>query len=155
MVNFSFSKDSAKKRAISILIADWFLFLIVISISFILSLYFLCVGFLSDKEALTMGIPLLGVVLILSIAFCFEYIKRKKQIESIHEKNSPDGNLDYELTKQGDIIYMLCKQTNTVVKFSIKDLKHVHTIGYYIIVKLKDRRIICLPKMKEISVLLK
>lgn len=113
MAKFSYGGDSVKKRAISIVFADWLVFILIAIAALVLSIYFLCVGFLSDREALMMGFPLLFVFLFFAIAFCFAYIKCKKQIEGIYEKNSTNGILDYELTKQGNVIYVFCTQTGT------------------------------------------
>lgn len=155
MVKFSYGGDSVKKRAISIVFADWLVFILIALAALVLSIYFLCVGFLSDREALVMGFPLLFIFLFFAIAFCLAYIKCKKQIESFCAKNSSNGILDYELTKQGDAICIFCTQTGTTVGFSTVDVKYARTIGSFIIVKLNDKRIICFPNTKEISLLLK
>lgn len=115
----------------------------------------MCVGLLSDREALKTGFLLLALLLFTIIALGISFAKCKKQIKDIYDKNSIDGLLDYELTKQSDRFHICCVQNGEVVEFSKTDIRYKRTIGSFIVVKLKGRIIVCMPKTEEISLLLK
>lgn len=155
MINYSFGRADIKKRAWSITIADWYISIVIAIVSLALSIYFLCVGFLSDKEALIMGFPLVFLFAFTIIMLCLAYKKSEKQINAFYDKNAINGMIDYEIMKQGDIIYIYCTQNKEVVEFSKADIKYKRSVGKFIVVKLKDKRIMCLPKMEEIILLLK
>lgn len=155
MINYSFGRADIKKRAWSITIVNWYIYIIIAIISLALSIYFLCVGFLSDKEALIMGFPLVFLFAFTIIMLCLAYKKLEKQINAFYDKNAINGMIDYEIMKQGDIIYIYCTQNKEVAEFLKADIKYKRSVGKFIVVKLKDKRIMCLPKMEEIILLLK
>lgn len=155
MINYSFGRADIKKRAWSITIADWYISIIIAVVSLALSIYFLCVGFLSDKEALIMGFPLVFLFAFTIIMLCLAYKKLEKQMNAFYDKNAINGMIDYEIMKQGDIFYIYCTQNKEVAEFSKADIKYKRSVGKFIVVKLKDKRIMCLPKMEEIILLLK
>jgi len=155
MINYSFNRADIKKRAWSITIADWYISIVIAVVSLALSIYFLCVGFLSDKEALTMGFPLVFLVIFTIIMLCITYKKWEKQINAFYDKNAINGIVDYEFMKQGNIFYMKCIQNNEVAEFFKTDIKFNRVVGKYIVLKLKDRKILCMPKTNEITLLLK
>lgn len=96
MINYSFGRADIKKRAWSITIADWYISIIIAIVSLALSIYFLCVGFLSDKEALIMGFPLVFLFAFTIIMLCLAYKKFEKQINAFYDKNAINGMIDYE-----------------------------------------------------------
>lgn len=155
MINYSFNRKDTQKRAWSITIADWYISIIIAVVSLALSIYFLCVGFLSDKKALIMGFPLVFLFVFTIIMLCLAYKKWEKQIHTFYDKNAINGMIDYEIMKQGDIIYIYCTQNKEVAEFSKADIKYKRSVGKFIVVKLKDRKILCMPKINEIKLLLK
>ena len=155
MINYSFNRKDTQKRTWSITIADWYISIIIAVVSLALSIYFLCVGFLSDKKALIMGFPLVFLFVFTIIMLCLAYKKLEKQINAFYDKNAINGMIDYEIMKKGDIIYIYCTQNKEVAEFSKADIKYKRSVGKFIVVKIKDKRIMCLPKMEEIVLLLK
>lgn len=155
MINYSFNRTDTQKRAWCITIADWYMFIIIAIVSVALSIYFLCVGFLSDKEALTMGFPLVCLAIFTIIVLCFAYKKCENQISDFYDKNAINGVVDYEFVKQENVFYIKCMQNNEIVEFLKTDIKYKRVVGKYIVLKLKDKRIMCMPKINEIKLLLK
>lgn len=155
MINYSFNRTDTQKRAWCITIADWYIPIIIAVVSLALSIYFLCVGFLSDKEALIMGFPLVFLVIFTIIVLCFAYKKCENQISAFYDKNAINGVVDYEFMKQENVFYIKCMQNNEIVEFLKTDIKYKRVVGKYIVLKLQDRKILCMPKTNEITLLLK
>ncbi len=155
MITFSTKRADIKRRALDVTSAELLVFTIIAAIMFALSLYFLIVGFLSDKEALSYGFIMLAASIFIISLYVVFFLKFKKQAELFFDKNSIDGVIDYELEKDNDRFTLRCVQSNSFTRFSKSDITYIRPIGKTIVVKLKDRRILPFPKTDDTLALLK
>lgn len=156
MITYSSKKSDINRRALDAAFAEYFPLMIADIFFFALSVYFIIIGLLVDKEALTYyGLPLSVLVIFIIIGYFILYLKLKKNMNAYFEKTSSDEVIEYQLIKADDKFFVVCIPTKAVLEFSRADIKYIRRIGISVVVKLKDKRIACFPKTDEIYDLLK
>lgn len=155
MIKYSTHKSDLNRRALAIAFAELLVPTIVAIIMFAATPYFLIVGFLYDKEALSYGFTMLAACVIDFVMYILFSLKFKKQVESVFDECAIDGVIEYDLEKVNDKFYLNSDQCNRSMTFSQEDISYVRIIGKTIVVRLKDRTVLSFPKTDEIRALLK
>lgn len=155
MIKYSTHKSDINRRALDATFAELLVPTIIAIIMFPMSIYFLIIGFLFDKEALSYGIIMLACFIFSSVMFVLFFQKYREQAKQIFDKNAIDGVIDYELERVNDTFYISSVQCYLSATFSRADISYIRTIGKTIVVRLKDRRVLTFPKTDDIQALLK
>lgn len=155
MIKYATQKSDLNRRALDVTFANLLVPTIVAIIMFPLSIYFLVIGFLFDKDALSYGIIMLVYFIFSSVMFVLFFQKHREQIKRLFDDNAIDGVIEYELEMLNDTFYISSVQCNLSSSFSRTDISYIRTIGKTIVVRLKDRRVLQFPRNDEICTLLK
>ncbi|GEM_PF-5032307 len=157
MITYSSKKSDINRRALDAAFAEYLPLMIAEIFFFALSVYFIIIGLLVDKEALTYyGLPLSVLVVFIIICYFILYLKLKKKMNAYFDKTTSDEVIEYQLIKADETFFVVCIPTKAVFEFSKADIKYIRRIGISIVVKLKGNRMgWCFPKTDEIYDLLK
>lgn len=155
MIKYATQKSDLNRRALDVTFANLLVPTIVAIIMFPLSIYFLVIGFLFDKDALSYGIIMLAYFIFSSVMFVLFFQKYRDQIKRLFDDNAIDGVIEYELEMLNDTFYISSVQCNLSSSFSRTDISYIRTIGKTIVVRLKDRRVLQFPRNDEICTFLK
>lgn len=139
--NWSIEKTDSRKAANEYFFLYAKIFIFVLSILLLLSIFFILVGVLNDKEALDYGIPC--VILFLAISF-YLLIFYLVQFFLIKKKCV---NGQYVLRQQGEKSFSYKKNNE---EFKRLELYKIYMLkNYYFIIDFKSKDIIIVPKYLE------
>lgn len=151
MIKFSSKKEDINEKAIKLTLFETKTTLILLLISFVFTIYFLLVGFLSDSEALIYGYSALVIFVILLIYLVRFYFLCKKSLIQKFNQITKNDIINYSLDKNDNYFKFICYENNQTLEFKKEDVKKIKIMKNLIILKLNSNEIIMLPNQKEIS----
>lgn len=154
-MSFSYNKKDCIKRARAITLTQIKVNIILGSISLLLGVYFLLIGFLEDFEAMIFGVPLVLITLFMFITCFCRYNNYKKAVNLSFEKRQKDEQVTFVVETNENLLKVICKETEEVFELKKLDIKKVYYLKQFIIVKLNTNKIIDFPRLKELETLLK
>lgn len=125
--------------------------LIISTCALLLSVYFLLVGYIDDREALRYGYEWLCIAIAVTIvAILRSYVMTKKMITEIFVGFEV---LHYSIEQIGSVCLVKNVTKNKDFSFLQNEVKKVSFLNNIIVVKLTKRRIIFFPKIDSIEML--
>ena len=154
MIEYSFNKTKNNLRINEIILSQIRPCLIIALVFVPLAIYFILIGHLFDKELLINGYSSLFITIFMSIVSIVNYINIKKAINANLNISDKD-DITYTIDKDGNKYKIECVDIKKSIEFTKQEIKKIYQTKNLIIIKLKSKKIIDLPKEKEIIELFK
>lgn len=154
MIEYSFDKTKNNLRINEIVLSQIKPCLIIALVFVPLAIYFILIGYLFDKELLINGYSSLFITIFMSIVSIVNYINIKKEINANLNISDKD-DITYTVDKDGNKYKIECVDNKKSIEFTKQEIKKIYQTKHLIIIKLKSKKIIDLPKEKEIIELFK
>jgi len=150
MIQFTFDKKDIRKRISAVVLSQIKPQLIIGIISLIISIYFLLVGYWADNEALISGYSALFLSLFMFFICILTFYRYKRVIEDSFNENSDNDEVHYKIEVLSQFYVLTILTTNKVIKFSENEIRKIHIMKNYVIVKLLSGIIMVYPKNEDI-----
>lgn len=153
-VSFSVYKKDSVKNCFAILWLDIKVILILFPISFVLFVYFLIVRIMatSEKEItilLLSSLLLMCFMLLLIIVYFYRLMTQYKKLFVSNDK------IEFKLSRENNKIILLNLITNIASNFDLNDVLQTKIYREILIIKLKNKKTIVLPRQQEIEEIIK
>lgn len=156
MIAFSSTRDNAKKNVFFMVISEARIQIVLALLATLLSIYFLVAGFrVEDRDLKISGVALIVFAFFEIILVFILYCKLAHDIKTLYDTYSCANQLDYNIDRCGDKYKVECLQSNNVIAFSKDDIKYFRIMKSVCIIKLKNKTLMCVPKLQEIISLFK
>ena len=155
MIYYSKVKESLPARVKELTLSQAKIPLILWPIVFVLAVYFLIVGFLTnDSEAWTNALASVFLVVLLGFVSFTTFHRFKTQVYQAFEQVAVNGKVDYSIERNDGTFEVKNLNEGTNFKFFKSDISKIIIQKHIIVVKLNSRQVIDFPNIKEIQDLL-
>ena len=150
MIKFTFAKANNKSRIKEITVSQIKPCMIIGLIFIPFAIYFILIGHLFDSEFLINGYSSLFIVIFMGIVSILNYLKIKKEINANLNISTENDDINYTIERDEDKYKIECVDIKKTVEFTKQEIKKIYQTKSLIIIKLKSKEIIDLPKEQEI-----
>lgn len=124
--------------------------IILALIGFVFSTFFLLVGILDDREALSYGIGLFGLTMVLLLIVIRMIFYYKKNLDYFFKNADGGGNINCILEKENDQYVFVNITNKTIDRIDIKDIKSIVRKKNIIFIILKVGKTMFIPNTEEL-----
>lgn len=150
MINFKMNIKDSNKYLYNLIWLFCKTYIVIAIVLFLLSVFFILVGFLDDKEALMYGIGLIMIDIILVLIVIRVALYCKNNLAYMFKFVNNNGELEYTLNKD-DSQYVLENLTRkTIVRINFDNIKTIVKTKRLILIKVKIGNAIFLPNTDEL-----
>ena len=154
MVEYSINKDEEKNIIRSLFMFMNFFQILISAFCFPLTIFFLMVGFLSDKEALRFAYPLLIIEVIMICIMIIRYFRIKNVISFKNKKYYKNGELKFLLKRENDLFINECISNRVVRSFLKEDIKKIREYKKVIIIMTTSNAVYVFPNSNQVKSIL-
>ena len=126
---------------------------IILFVCFVPIIYFLLVGYLSDREALYYGYGILCLFLLSLFIIVRCYLFYKKNLKIIFSNTNSQGNIEYLISEENDEFIFENITNKTINRLKFNNIKLIQCYKTCIIIQTNLNQIIWFPKNNELMAL--